>query len=145
MQRTLRCNLAVHESLFRYKHAVPVIVTVNIGLDNPVALIHRELEALISLVLLHRSLHLRRIDKLDHALAIFGLVAVQDPQICIDAGADALVSGSYIFAAQNPQQILKGLKYAQTIRRNSEKVIIYSDSAYVINCYIICIIIIILF
>lgn len=32
--------------------------------------------------------------------------------------------------------ILKGLKYAQTIRRNSEKVIIYSDSAYVINCYL---------
>lgn len=31
--------------------------------------------------------------------------------------------------------ILEALKYAQTIRRNSEKVIIYSDSAYAINCY----------
>ena len=32
--------------------------------------------------------------------------------------------------------ILKGLKYAKSIRRNSDKVIIYSDSAYAINCYL---------
>jgi ribulose-phosphate 3-epimerase len=31
-------------------------------------------------------------------------------KICADSGADVLVSGSYIFAAQNPQQVLKGLK-----------------------------------
>ncbi len=29
---------------------------------------------------------------------------------CVKAGADVLVSGSYIFASENPQQILKGLK-----------------------------------
>lgn len=33
------------------------------------------------------------------------------------------------------QAIIEGLKYAQSIRRTSEKVIIYSDSAYAINCY----------
>ena len=32
--------------------------------------------------------------------------------------------------------ILKALQYAQTIRRNSEKVVVYSDSAYAINCYL---------
>lgn len=31
--------------------------------------------------------------------------------------------------------ILEGLRYAQSIRRSSEKVAIYSDSAYAINCY----------
>lgn len=31
--------------------------------------------------------------------------------------------------------ILKALEYAKSIRRPSEKVIIYSDSAYAINCY----------
>lgn len=31
--------------------------------------------------------------------------------------------------------VSEALKYIQTIRRPSEKVIIYSDSAYVINCY----------
>lgn len=29
---------------------------------------------------------------------------------CVEAGADVLVSGSYIFAAENPQQVLKDLK-----------------------------------
>lgn len=33
------------------------------------------------------------------------------------------------------QAIIEGLKYAQSIRRNAEKVVIYSDSAYAINCY----------
>lgn len=32
--------------------------------------------------------------------------------------------------------ILEALKYAQNIRQRLEKVIIYSDSAYAINCYI---------
>ncbi len=31
--------------------------------------------------------------------------------------------------------ILEGLKYAASIRRPNEKVVIYSDSAYAINCY----------
>ena len=31
--------------------------------------------------------------------------------------------------------ILEALKYAQTVRRIGEKVIIYSDSAYAVNCY----------
>ena len=34
-------------------------------------------------------------------------------KICIDAGADVLVSGSYIFAAENPRQVLKDLKSLQ--------------------------------
>lgn len=33
------------------------------------------------------------------------------------------------------EAIYQALKYASSIRRPSEKVIIYSDSAYVINCY----------
>lgn len=32
--------------------------------------------------------------------------------------------------------ILEALKYAQNVRKQSERVIIYSDSAYVINCYL---------
>lgn len=32
--------------------------------------------------------------------------------------------------------IAEALKYVQTIRRSCEKVIIYSDSAYAINCYL---------
>ena len=31
--------------------------------------------------------------------------------------------------------ILEALKYAQTIRKTGERVIIYSDSAYAVNCY----------
>ena len=31
-------------------------------------------------------------------------------KICIESGADVLVSGSYIFSAENPQHVLKGLK-----------------------------------
>lgn len=31
--------------------------------------------------------------------------------------------------------IVEALKYAQSIRRNTEKVVIYSDSAYAVNCY----------
>lgn len=33
------------------------------------------------------------------------------------------------------QAIYEALKYAQAIRRNCERVIIYSDSAYAVNCY----------
>ena len=43
-------------------------------------------------------------------IEIDGGINDKTAKICIDAGADALVSGSYIFAAQDPQQILKGLK-----------------------------------
>ena len=32
--------------------------------------------------------------------------------------------------------IKEALNYVKTVRRNSEKVIIYSDSAYAINCYL---------
>ena len=32
--------------------------------------------------------------------------------------------------------LVKALQYAKSIRRGSEKVIIYSDSAYAINCYL---------
>lgn len=32
--------------------------------------------------------------------------------------------------------IKEALNYVKTIRRNSEKVIVYSDSAYAINCYL---------
>ena len=32
--------------------------------------------------------------------------------------------------------VREALKYVQTIRRSSEKVIVYSDSAYIINCYL---------
>ena len=32
--------------------------------------------------------------------------------------------------------VAEALEYAQSIRKNSEKVIIYSDSAYIINCYL---------
>ena len=31
--------------------------------------------------------------------------------------------------------LLKGLEYAKSIRRPSQRVIVYSDSAYAINCY----------
>ncbi len=43
-------------------------------------------------------------------IEIDGGINDKTAKICIDAGADVLVSGSYIFAAQNPQQVLKGLK-----------------------------------
>ena len=32
--------------------------------------------------------------------------------------------------------VIEALRYAQSIRKNSEKVIIYSDSAYIVNCYL---------
>jgi len=34
------------------------------------------------------------------------------------------------------QAIVNALEYAKTIRRGPEKIIIYSDSAYAINCYL---------
>lgn len=33
------------------------------------------------------------------------------------------------------QAVIEALNYAQSIRRGSERVIVYSDSAYIINCY----------
>ena len=49
-------------------------------------------------------------NKYNCLIEIDGGINDKTAKICIDAGADALVSGSYIFAAQNPQQVLKGLK-----------------------------------
>jgi ribonuclease HI len=54
--------------------------------------------------------------------------------------------GQVIYGAANSEEgttnqrmeltaILKALEYAQTVRRPNEKVVIYSDSAYAINCY----------
>lgn len=43
-------------------------------------------------------------------IEIDGGINYKTARICVDAGADVLVSGSYIFEAQNPQQILKNLK-----------------------------------
>ena len=43
-------------------------------------------------------------------IEIDGGINDKTARICVDAGADILVSGSYIFKAQNPQQILKDLK-----------------------------------
>ena len=43
-------------------------------------------------------------------IEIDGGINYKTARICVDAGADVLVSGSYIFEAQNPQQILKDLK-----------------------------------
>lgn len=43
-------------------------------------------------------------------IEIDGGINDKTAKICVEAGADVLVSGSYIFSADNPQQILKGLK-----------------------------------
>ena len=43
-------------------------------------------------------------------IEIDGGINDKTAKICVDFGADVLVSGSYIFSAQNPQQVLKGLK-----------------------------------
>ena len=43
-------------------------------------------------------------------IEIDGGINYKTARICVDAGADVLVSGSYIFEAQNPQKILKNLK-----------------------------------
>ena len=50
-------------------------------------------------------------NKYDCLIEIDGGINDKTAKICIDTGADVLVSGSYIFAAQNPQQVLKGLKF----------------------------------
>ena len=49
-------------------------------------------------------------NKYNCLIEIDGGINDKTAKVCIDAGADVLVSGSYIFAAQNPQQVLKGLK-----------------------------------
>ena len=49
-------------------------------------------------------------NKYNCLIEIDGGINSETAKICADAGADVLVSGSYIFAAQNPQQVLKGLK-----------------------------------
>lgn len=59
----------------------------------------------------------------------------------------ALRDGAYVFHNSGHENmttnqrmellaVLEGLKYAQSIRKNGERVIIYSDSSYVINCYL---------
>ena len=49
-------------------------------------------------------------NKYNCLIEIDGGINSETAKICADVGADVLVSGSYIFAAQNPQQVLKGLK-----------------------------------
>ena len=49
-------------------------------------------------------------NKYNCLIEIDGGINDKTAKVCIDAGADVLVSGSYIFAAQDPQQVLKGLK-----------------------------------
>ena len=49
-------------------------------------------------------------NKYNCLIEIDGGINDKTAKICVDAGADVLVSGSYIFAAQDPQQVLKGLK-----------------------------------
>ena len=49
-------------------------------------------------------------NKYNCLIEIDGGINDKTAKVCIDAGADVLVSGSYIFAAQNPQQVLQGLK-----------------------------------
>ncbi|MDR1087307.1 MAG: ribulose-phosphate 3-epimerase [Endomicrobium sp.] len=42
-------------------------------------------------------------------IEVDGGINAQTGKICIDAGADALVSGSYIFSAKNPAEAIKSL------------------------------------
>ena len=63
----------------------------------------------------------------------WGFLVVQDShKIYFDSGSE--------FNTTNQRMellaIVNALKYIQTIRRTSEKVIVYSDSAYAINCYL---------
>lgn len=63
--------------------------------------------------MVNKILDLRKIiddNKYNCLIEIDGGINDKTAKICIDAGADVLVSGSYIFAAQNPSQVLKGLK-----------------------------------
>lgn len=49
-------------------------------------------------------------EKYNCLIEIDGGINDKTAKICVEAGADVLVSGSYIFSAENPQQVLKGLK-----------------------------------
>ena len=49
-------------------------------------------------------------NKYNCLIEIDGGINYKTAKICIDAGADVLVSGSYIFSAENPKQVLKELK-----------------------------------
>lgn len=63
--------------------------------------------------MVNKILDLRKViddNKYNCLIEIDGGINDKTAKICIDAGADVLVSGSYIFAAQNPSQVLKGLK-----------------------------------
>jgi ribulose-phosphate 3-epimerase len=48
-------------------------------------------------------------NKYDCLVEVDGGINSRTASICIDAGADALVSGSYIFAAENPIEAVKSL------------------------------------
>lgn len=59
-------------------------------------------------------------------------IAVQDSKkIYFDSGSEYGTTNQRMELTA----IVKALQYAQSIRKNCEKVIIYSDSAYAINCY----------
>lgn len=49
-----------------------------------------------------------------------------------DSGNEAMTTNQRM----ELKAVLEALKYAQTIRQKGERVIIYSDSAYIINCYL---------
>ena len=69
-------------------------------------------------------------------VATFGgwcFIAIQDSKLIFQK------SGSEYGTTNQRMELIavvEALKYAQSIRRNSEKIIIYSDSAYLINCYL---------
>lgn len=53
--------------------------------------------------------------------------------VCIYSKAEGVVDTTN--QRMELQAVTEALKYAQSVRRRNEKVIIYSDSAYFINCY----------
>lgn len=63
----------------------------------------------------------------------WGFIAIKDnKEFYISSGAENDTTNQRMELTA----ILKALKYIQTAREKSEKVIIYSDSAYIINCYL---------
>lgn len=62
----------------------------------------------------------------------WGFIAVRDSiQIDATAGSEKDTTNQRM----ELKAIAEALKYASTTRRTNEKIIIYSDSAYAINCY----------
>jgi len=62
----------------------------------------------------------------------WAFIALQDNRILYEA---ANGESNTTNQRMELQAILEGLKYAYSVRRPMEKVILYSDSAYAINCY----------